>query len=80
MALAGYARAREIDDATGQERFTALRQKPMGLFAVHLPVCESMCVFHRDLIGLLLEDSANCNRANNERDLGQRSSFHYLLK
>lgn len=35
-----------------------------------------MCVFPRDLIGLLPEDSANCNCTNNEQDLGQCSSFH----
>lgn len=74
MALAAYVTAQEVGDATGQERFTALRQKRMGLLAAHLPLCVSMCVFPRHLIGLLLEDSANCNRANDERDLGQRSS------
>lgn len=79
VALAGYMMAQEFDDATGQDRFTALRQKWMGLFAVHLPLYVSMCVFLRDLIGLHPEDSANCNRANNERDLGQRSPFHYFL-
>lgn len=77
VALLGYMMAQEFDDATEQERFTALRQKWMGLFAVHLPLCVSMCVFLRDLIGLLPEDSANCNHTNNQPDLGQRSSVHF---